>query len=146
VVVVVILACLVGARLLAPAFGDGDPLVDCPTGRPAAAVSRFSQVVVSPSDPLAAGLPLYQLDVDFEVTNEASEAVVVQGIEAGVIGHGDATVVAMPADGRALQPGETATYSGSGFVSGATTPPVPESAGVRLEASWADDAFLHCDI
>lgn len=143
---VVVLACVVGARLLAPAFVDGDPLADCPTGRPAVAVSQFSQVVVAPSDPLAAGLPLYRLDVDFDVTNEASEAVVVRGIDADVIGHPDATVVALPTDGRALRPGETATFSGSGFVSGAMTPPVPESAGVRLEATWADDEFLHCDI
>jgi hypothetical protein len=84
---------------------------------------------VSPDAPIT-----YVLNVDFEVTNEASAPIIVHAIDVGVVGDPDSYVVA--------------TISGSGHVLrlGVGPPPVPDSGSIVLEANWADPDVAHCEI
>jgi hypothetical protein len=120
-------------------FGDTGGPAECPTGRPTARIDTFSANLLDPFT------PMYQLDVDFEVVNEASAAIVVLSVEASVTGEPDAGVVAHGAG--QVPPGGTVTVQGSGFASGdGMAPPTPDSGSVVLDATWAEVDHAGCDL
>lgn len=125
--------------------GDG-----CPTDRPSVRVAALT------STPMFEPVPgedfdttLYRLDVEFEVTNEASEPIVVEQIEAGVASHPDAVITAL-GNGDEVAPGETVTVEGSGEVEidgagGGMLGPADVDS-IELFAQAADGEHAGCDI
>lgn len=123
----------------------------CPTGRPSVRVA--SSTAAPMFTPLPGQEPPasseYTLDVEFEVTNEASAPIVVETIEAGVVHHPEAVVAAV-GDGEPIAPGEAAIVDGFAQVTvdgaGAAVPLAPDAGSIVLSASWADDDLFHCEI
>jgi len=143
-VVVVIVAVIAVRGVIAGSSG----LADCPTGRPMVHLTRYSPVVVVPPDVGSIDpSSLYQLDVDFEVTNRASEAIVVERIEAGVLGHSE---MIASNESTTVEPRAKATVHGSAqvLVTGLGEEPVPDPDpdSVSVDARWANDDLSHCDL
>lgn len=138
---------VVGALIAVRSVGGGS---SDPTGRPTAAVDSFTpRIMVAPSPLMPDSPTVYDLGVDFTVTNGASAPIVVQSVETGLIGDPETRIVAYGGSHGTVAPGATATVHGSTQVveSMAGSPfPTPDSGAVVLVATWADDGDAACDI
>jgi hypothetical protein len=149
-VALIVVAAVVVARSVFDGASSGS--ADCPTGRPTATIGTYSASLTAPPMP---GDPsstvVYDVQIDFEVTNEASAAIEVHQINAALIDDPSPSVYAAPSDTPVVESGETTTVGGSGQVvrqgtSGLATEPTPDSGSVTLVAQWADDDLGHCEI